>query len=245
MQKAIIMFKKKVTKKVFFHGWWEDNIRVKSIRGCRPNKCESWLLTIDMRMLSISSLYSQQESLFANDLTVFFHRFSLVSLPVEYFSPLLFSQLPFLWLLFHPHFSFLNFSPAFAFSFPPHLMSLSASLSWKLQLHHFPLTVPCAVITRGIWLCWPLLSQHREEEGWRAREREVAKGGHWTTRVSRWTFSCCFDQPFVVQSDSSTVWVWKQCQHWVINATKCFPNVATSRAGGSFKICFQNENKVG
>lgn len=46
-------------------------------------------------------------------------------------------------------------------------------------------------------------------------------------------------------SDSFTVWVWKQCQHWVINATKCFPNVTRNGAGGKVKNMFSEWKQDG
>lgn len=77
---------------------------------------------------------------------------------------------------------------------------------------------------QGIWLWWPLMSQQTGEEG---NQRRSSNSPSLQMEVSLllWSAICLW-------SDSSTVWVWKWCQHWVINATKCFPNVARNGAAG-------------
>lgn len=77
---------------------------------------------------------------------------------------------------------------------------------------------------QGIWLWWPLMSQQTDEE---RNQRRSSNSPSLQMEVSLllWSAICLW-------SDSSTVWVWKGCRHWVINATKCFPNVARNGAAG-------------
>lgn len=82
------------------------------------------------------------------------------------------------------------------------------------------------------------VSQQREK-------RRETKGGHRTTRVSRWKFACCcFDQPFVFgaihlqcgcENSVSTEWLMPQ------NVSLMRPE---TELVGRLKICFQNGNKM-
>lgn len=88
----------------------------------------------------------------------------------------------------------------------------------------------------GIRLWWPLMSQQREEDG---NQRRSLNHPSLQMEVFSplWSAICLW-------SNSSTVWVWKQCQHWVINATNVFLMWRGTELRGNLK-CFQNGNKVG
>lgn len=162
-------------------------------------------------------------------LIIFFIHFWPFSLPVEYIS---------LCSSFAISFSFSSI-PLFSDSFPSSSVLFSfpsssrfpqrLSLSLPLQLHLcYRLNLCCYY--QGIWLLWPLMSQQREEEGWRASENQRRSSNYLSLQME--VFLLLLWSAICLWSDSSTVWVWKQCQHWVINATKCFPNVARDEACG-------------
>lgn len=131
---------------------------------------------------------------------------------------------------------FWHFLPLLSVAFiPSYLVPLSSSLCFSK--YHNSITIWVAeapgctstVITRGFgfgYHSW--VSRERKNDGEQERNQRRSPNYlslHMEVFLLLWSAICRW-------SHSSTVWVWKQSQHWVINVTKCFPNVVRDWAGG-------------